>query len=56
MVVNSTMSSVTMIMKLLFGDSICRHSAKAIAPRMSPEYQHTLIYLCSRGNLLRQIR
>lgn len=55
MVVNKTMNSVTMIMKLLFWESIWRHKAKAIAPRIRPEYQHTFIYFDSRGNLALQI-
>jgi len=55
-VVKSTIRSVTMMRKLLFGDSICRHRAKAIAPRMSPEYQHTFISFFYSGNFERQIR
>jgi hypothetical protein len=55
-VVKRTMSSVTIIRKLLFFDSICRQSANAIAPRISPEYQHTFISFGYSGNFTRQIR
>lgn len=53
MVVIRTITRVTVFMKAAFGELIWRQRANAMAPRIIPEYQQTLISPALRGNYFR---
>jgi hypothetical protein len=49
-VVNKTITKVTVFKKAAFGELICKQRAKAIAPLIKPEYQQTFISADLIGN------